>query len=450
MNPTFTIFGATGDLTYRKLMPALYNLTVLNCFTDTYKIIAVGRKNYSKKEYIEYLKPMIMEYSRLAFDEEDFKQFIAHIEYFQMDFTQPEQYRSLNEYYEIHKLRNHVYYLAVAPQFFQIIAEGLKYMPYSNESKIIIEKPFGKNIIDADELNQRLEKQFQKQNIYHIDHYLGKEMIQNIQTIRFRNTLFKNNWSHEAIQQIQISALEKEGIGSRGSYYDQSGALKDMVESHLLQILAILTMEEKRDIHEAALEVLQHLQLDSSDVVLGQYEGYLDEKNVQKNSKTETYAALKLTLDLPQWQGVNFYLQTGKKMSHHEIEAMIQFKATDGNYPNVLQIKIQPSEGVYLQFNIKKPGSKNEVEIAKMDFCQSCIEINRINTPQAYERLLLAAVKAESEYFASWEEIKTSAKLIEKIQKPVPVIYPQNTNHLEESDALLAKDGSVWIKVDHD
>lgn len=226
MNHTFTIFGSTGDLTYRKLLPALFNMSVLNELDESFKIVAIGRKAYTRKQYIETFKQGIKDFARLTYSENAFEAFIEHLDYVQMDLSKEEDYHQLNEYYEAHHCRNHVFYFAVAPKFFIPISQGLKHIAYAYESKVIIEKPFGETIEKGKELNEKLEKHFHDYNIFHIDHYLGKEMIQNIQTIRFKNALFKNAWNHEMIENVQISAFEKEGIGNRGAYYDESGALK--------------------------------------------------------------------------------------------------------------------------------------------------------------------------------------------------------------------------------
>lgn len=448
MNHTFTIFGSTGDLTYRKLLPALFNMSVLNELEASFKIVAIGRKPYSREQYIESFRQGIKDFARLTYSENAFDQFIQHVDYYQMDLTNENDYYALNEYYEKNKCRNHVFYFAVAPKFFIPISRGLKHIAYAYESKVIIEKPFGETIEKGKELNEMLEKYFHDYNIFHIDHYLGKEMIQNIQTIRFKNALFKNAWNHEMIDNIQISAFEKEGIGNRGSYYDENGALKDMVQNHLFQVLSILASEESDHQHLAQLEILKQIKpLKKEDLVLGQYEGYREEKDVDPQSQTETYAALACYIDNERWQGVPFYIRTGKHLSKREITVVIQFKAMNGVKGNVLLIRIQPTEGVYFQFNIKKPGSKDEIETVQMDFCQSCLEINRINTPEAYERLLKAAMMDEKDYFSTWEEIETSSLYIEKIQKPLPYLYEKNTLGPKEAEDLLKKNNHEWFIV---
>ena len=448
MNHTFTIFGSTGDLTYRKLLPALFNMSVLDELGDQFKIVAIGRKPYSREQYIETFRQGIKDFARLTYSENAFEKFIRHVDYYQMDLSNENDYLGLNDYYEKHGCRNHVFYFAVAPKFFLPISVGLKHIAYAYESKVIIEKPFGETIEKGKELNQKLEKHFHDYNIFHIDHYLGKEMVQNIQTIRFKNALFKHAWNHEMIENVQISAFEKGGIGNRGAYYDENGALKDMVQNHLFQVLSILAAEESEDQHKAQLEVLKHLKpLKENDLVLGQYEDYLQEKDVCENSKTETYAALTCMIDNERWQGVPFYIRTGKNLSKREITVVIQFKAMDGVKGNVLLIRIQPTEGVYFQFNIKKPGSKDEIETVQMDFCQSCLEINRINTPEAYERLLKAAMNDDRDYFSTWDEIETSSRFIENIQRSEPYIYKVGSVGPKEADQLLKRNGHAWYEI---
>ena len=324
-----------------------------------------------------------------------------------------------------------------------------------NNAKVIIEKPFGEDLEKAGELNDKLAEFFSQEEIYHIDHYLGKEMIQNILSLRFKNIIFKGVWNKDFIENVQITAAEAVGVGTRASYYDKSGAVKDMVQNHLLQVLSIVAMEEpkeegSRGIHDSQYNLLSSL-APITDVneslVMAQYEGYLDEENISKDSKTETYAALKLFIDNERWQGVPFFIRTGKKMGDRETQVVVQFKAIGDVPGNVLIIRIQPDEGVYFQFNAKKPGTEQELQQISLDFCQSCILENRINTPEAYERLLDACFKGDRALFSQWDQIVVSWTFVNDLlakyyKQGAPLYtYKQGSMGPKEADEFVD-----WIK----
>lgn len=440
-NSAITLFGGSGDLTYRKLLPAMYNLHTLNQLPSDFKIIAIGRRDYDTSQYIEIAKPWIEKHARKKFDASIFEAFSQRIQYFKMDISQMDAYQSLQAFYEKENIQQHIYYYAVAPAFFIPITEGLEKYCANNHAKVIIEKPFGEDLVSATKLNEILANFFGQEEIYHIDHYLGKEMIQNILSIRFQNAVFKEIWNHRFIESVQISAAESEGVGTRAGYYDKSGALKDMVQNHLLQVLSIVAMEEPkaRVFSNEQLAVLKQLQ-PATEVVLGQYEGYTLEENIQKDSKTETFAALKLFIDHPRWENVPFFIKTGKKLRERETQVIIRFKSIAGAPANILIIKIQPEEGVYFQFNAKKPGTLNELQTVSMDFCQNCVIENRMNTPEAYERLLFACMNDDRSLFSKWDQIVTSWNYMDRIiqnKATYPLhLYPQNSDGPEASLAL--------------
>jgi len=411
-NKAIVIFGGTGDLTYRKLMPALYNLESLGKLEDNFYIISVGRRTYTTETYSEIIKDWIENYARTGFNIEIFEKLRKRLSYFRMDIANELDYIRLGEYNESLGIKHHYYYFAVAPTFFSVITNSLKQHCHYEESGVIVEKPFGKDLEDAANLNSTLEKYFGKENVYHIDHYLGKEMIQNILTIRFKNAIFDGIWNRDFIDNVQITAHEKVTVGTRAGYYDKSGALKDMVQNHLFQVLSIVAMEEPHDdISQKQLDVLKQMipiTDVSKDLVTAQYRGYLQEENINPESGTETYAAMKIMIDNDRWRGVPFFIRTGKALKEQETNVVIVFKKKEHSDVNMLIIRIQPNEGIYLQFNIKKPGSENEVETVTMDFCQSCIVENRINTPEAYERLLYAAFQRDRSLFSKWEQIVVS------------------------------------------
>ncbi len=326
----------------------------------------------------------------------------------------------------------------------------------------MLEKPFGENLAAAKELNEKMEHFFHPDHIYRIDHYLGKEMVRNIQTIRFANPIFSGVWDAEHIECIQISALEEVGVETRGGYYDHSGAMKDMVQNHLFQILSIVAMEQPgelmlagEEMHREQIRVLSSLHTPENiedSLVLGQYRGYREEKAVAEDSVTETYAALKVFLDNDRWRGMPFYIRTGKKLGHREMQVLVVFKSAAPQVEsNILNIKIQPTEGVYLQFNIKKPGEEDEIAQAKMDFCQSCSFINQMNTPEAYERLLGACVRGERFWFSQWDQIEASWKYVDDIrkryhEKNLPVYeYEPGTYGPGAAEKMLEMSGDFWL-----
>lgn len=462
INTNITIFGGTGDLTFRKLLPALYMMFVTDNFPKHSRIVIIGRREYSDVDYHLKAREWINKFARLPFDDAKFNLFKARISYFQMDFTNPEAYQDLATYFGNDEITNHLFYLAVAPRFFEVIADNLSSIEGMGQAKVIIEKPFGETLTLAKQLNQKLEKTFTPQNIYRIDHYLGKEMVRNIQTLRFANPIFANSWNHEAIAAVQISALEDVGVESRGGYYDQAGALKDMVQNHLFQVLSIIGMEQPasfqvEDVHEAQLTLLKQLEpikeedLNNS-LVLGQYRGYLAEDKVKPDSKTETFVCMKLKINNERWQDVPFYIRTGKKTGVRETQIAISFKQLLPNAdPDVLLIKIQPDEGINLRFNIKQPGDSEAIIPVKMDFCQSCNIEFHTNTPEAYERLFIACLNGDQSMFSQWEQIEVSWDYINKINDLItsrqltPLPYEPNETGPQEANEMLECCGYKWL-----
>ncbi|WP_196602924.1 glucose-6-phosphate dehydrogenase [Pectinatus frisingensis] len=459
-NSAFTIFGGTGDLTFRKLLPAFYNMSVAGDHAIERKIIIIGRRDYTTEKYLDIARSWVEKFSRLPYDEAAFKKFSARITYYKMDFTDISSYKTLNNYYKKNHLAEHIFYFAIAPRFFSVIADGLTNVEHACHGKVILEKPFGEDLDSAKELNIKLAGFFTDNNIFRIDHYLGKEMIRNIQTLRFSNPIFSNLWNSRYIETVQISASEDMGIETRGGYYDASGALRDMVQNHLFQILSIVAMEwpeqfSSEAMHDAQIRVLRALRPVKDireTLVLGQYKGYHQEKLVKPNSTTETYAALRLFIDNERWWGTPFYIRTGKKLSSREIKIAIIFRPSflEKAAQNILIIKVQPSEGVYLQFNIKKPGDTDEIIQAKMDFCQSDY-VNRLNTPEAYERLIKACINDNKSWFSQWDQIELSWNFIDKLHElykweNLPVFrYEPGSNGPAQADELLSKFGHEWI-----
>ncbi len=425
---SFTIFGGTGDLSYRKLLPALFNLFVRGRLGKDDCILVIGRRNYNTNEYIEIVKDWIIQFARLEKNEDYLQQFFKYIKYLKMDFTNVQEYEKLLSVLKKKNFDKKIFYFAVAPRFFEQIGSGLASIYHKEDIRIVLEKPFGETLARAEHLSKNLENNFGAENIYRIDHYLGKEMVRSILSIRSTNPIFIESWNSECIQEVCISALEEEGIGSRGGYYDEAGAMKDMLQNHLMQILSIVAMELPNSItditsiqanQEALLSCLRPLnQLDiTKDLILAQYDGYLNEAHIAPESKTETYVKCRLFIDNKRWKNVPFVLTTGKKLSKRLMEVVILFKPI-GNAPaNSLVFDVQPREGVKLRFNIKKPGESDDIIPVDMDFCQSCNMNFNHNTPEAYERLIDAVFQGDRIWFSTWKQIAASWSYIEGLKK---------------------------------
>lgn len=457
----FTIFGGTGDLTFRKLIPAFYNMEVTGNEARCSRIVIIGRRDYTSEEYRKKAKEWVEKFARLGYKEEIYQKLAGRILYYRMDFTDAKSYGELDSYYRSMGEVDHIFYFAVAPRFFGTIVEGLKNVTGASLGKVVIEKPFGEDLEAAADLNVTMEAFFGPDHIYRIDHYLGKEMVRNIQTIRFANPIFSNVWDAGHIECIQISALEEVGVETRGGYYDHSGALKDMMQNHLFQILTIVAMEQPggsavEEMHREQMQVLKALRMpeaDSENVVLGQYDGYKEEPSVNPESSTETYAAVRLLVDNDRWRGMPFYVRTGKKLGKREMQVAVVFKSSaPGVESNILNIKIQPTEGVYLQFNIKRPGESDDIIQAKMDFCQNCSFINQMNTPEAYERLIGACIRGERSWFSQWDQVETSWRYVDELRSQYRrgrqkiYTYEPGSSGPKEAEAMLERSGHVWFE----
>lgn len=471
MKTAFVIFGATGDLTKRKLLPALYNLEAEERLPKGFDVIAVGRRDLDTSLFREKAAEHIRSHSRNKPKQEIWERLQRKITYLQMDFTNPSEYRKLGEAIRGNDLV--IFYFAVAPEFFETITNNLKKgLPedFKAEMRVMIEKPFGHDLTSAASLNRLLVNAFGEENIYRIDHYLGKEMTQNILFIRFANTIFEPLWNKDYIEQVQIISSERIGVEDRGNYYERSGALSDMLQSHLLQMLSLVAMDmpdslDTEAIRDKKVEVLSALKpLDAEDLrehlVLGQYSGageipaYREEKNVAGDSKTETFVALRLFLDSERWRGVPFYILTGKRLPEKKTEIIIQFKKFPSPYnyrsDNLLVFKIQPEEGVYLRFNAKRIGVGDEIVPVKMDFCQNC-EVG-INSPEAYERLLDDAIKGDAARFTRWDEIEHSWRFVDTLKAHKDKLplrsYSPFTWGPKEAREMIRRDNKFWFNTE--
>ncbi|MDI6452988.1 glucose-6-phosphate dehydrogenase [Peloplasma aerotolerans] len=437
-----TIFGSTGDLTSRKLLPALSKLFVEKQIPEETLIIALGRKEYDTDSYLKQMKHN----SASDLDSDILKKLVK---YLKLDITDLKQYKPLVDLIQEHKdsKTRELYYLAIGPELFPIVstninASSLVEMGNKNQS-IIFEKPFGHDLKSAKEINEMLWSCFDEKQIYRIDHYLGKEMIQNIMMVRFANRIFEDIWHNRTIKNVKIIAKETDGVLGRAGYYDTSGALKDMVQSHLLQMLSLIAMDVplsyfSEDVKNEKVQVLKHLSFDKDLMLCGQYDGYLEEDNIPNDSKTETFVFLKTFVNTPRFKGVPFYLMTGKKLDQKESVIIIEFEETNEQRKwdlplstNKLYIKIAPLDGVGLILNSKVPGLRDDVETVELEYCIACNAVG--NMSEAYEKLLLDIHNHHKTLFTRWDEIEYAWHFIEQVDKDKkdPIKY-KNFEALEE------------------
>jgi len=481
------IFGGTGDLTHRKLLPAIYNLKHSGKLPDNFAVVSIGRRDISNDEYREQAYKSIKSFSRFKIIDETLWEDIAkRIYYKKFEFHDSLGYKELNSFLDnldnsYNTRGNRLFYLAVAPEYFSLINDELyKQGMVKNEDswqRLIIEKPFGRDLNSARKLNKKITEVFGEANTYRIDHYLGKEMIQSLMVLRFANSIFEPLWNSKYIDNIQISSSETVGVENRGGYYENSGALKDMVQNHMLQLLTLTAMEapvnlSSSSIRDEKVKILRSLEDITPekiklDIVRGQYGesmidnkrilGYRQEDKVSLDSHTETFVALKLHVENYRWAGVPFYIRTGKRMKKKSTEIIIQFKSIpkflyskefDNLNSNLLVIGVQPREGIYLKFNTKRPGTDNFIIPVEMDFCQTCQFES--NTPEAYERLLFEVMNGDNTLFTSWDEVEYSWRFVDNIssqwgsEKLSLPNYESGSFGPKESDELLLRDNRHW------
>jgi len=429
-----TIFGSTGDLTSRKLLPAIAKLYHTNQIPEETLVICLGRKTYDTKTYLEEMNASAASPLNLNV----LKDIVV---YHQISITDENEYVLLVDLIKNQKDENtrELFYLAIGPELFPIVSKNINTSQLVTQGdlqqSIVFEKPFGHDLHSAKEINQMLWNYFDEKQIYRIDHYLGKEMIQNIMMVRFANRIFEEIWHNRSIKNVKIIVKETGGIFGRAGYYDTSGALKDMVQSHLLQMLSLISMEVPMsyfsdDVKDEKVKVLHHLSFDPQSLIFAQYDTYLDEKNIPKDSTTETFVFLKALVNTPRFKGVPFYLMTGKKLDVKESVIIIEFEETNEqrkwNLPlstNKLLIKIDPLDGVGLVLNSKVPGLRDNVEEVELEYCASCNAVG--NMSEAYEKLILDITNQHKSLFTRWDEIELSWHFIDQIKKHQgkPVIY---------------------------
>lgn len=452
---TFIIFGITGDLSKRKLIPAIYHL-LKNKKLKNFVLIGTGRSSVTINDILATAKSFLKNP-----DPAVWRFLEEQSQYYQLDFSNPDDFVKLQQQVvEIeakHALPgNRLFYLATLPNHFIPITENLAKSNLADkeqkESRIVYEKPFGHDLKSAKKINRAITKVFDEQQIYRIDHYLGKELVANIALLRFTNRVLEPLWNKNHLEHVQIILDEKLGIEGRGNFYNHYGALIDVVQNHMLQLLALTAMERPKKlsgefIREEKAKVLKKVRF--HDVLLGQYQGYTAEKGVDSSSKTETFAAVYVTVNNKRWQGVPFYLRTGKSLDKKETSIYLKFKHVPcllDNCPpnsNSLLIRIQPNEGFFLELYAKVPGVSHQITPVKMDFSHAAAFPQ---TPEAYEVLLEDVIKGERSLFIRNDEIEFSWKIIDTIKaRKVPLFYYEpGSKGPKELAEFAQKQGFGW------
>ena len=480
------VFGASGDLTKRKLIPALYSLEIQNLLPEKFFILGASRTKLSDDDFRNQMSEALDKY----YGDEDLSKktiFLKRLLYQSVFAKEANSYETFNE--RLQKIINEnnmqsnvIFYLSTPPSLYDVIPQNLAKVNLNDESngwkRVIIEKPFGYDLESAEQLNKKLKEDWNENQLYRIDHYLGKETVQNVLVTRFSNGIFEPLWNRNYIHHVEITSAEEIGVEKRGGYYDGSGALRDMVQNHLLQLVGLIAMEppssmDSDSIRNETVKVFQSLKKIiendvENNVIRGQYLaskvkgkkiiGYRDEDGVDSNSKTETYAALKFYIDNWRWGGIPFYIRTGKRLPTRVTEAVIHFKPTphylftqknECDSCNQLIIRIQPDEGILLKFGMKLPGAGFNVQNVNMDFHYSDLSNQRI--PTAYERLLLDAMNGDSTLFARGDAVMHAWKFLNPILEAwknnpnIPIFgYPAGTWGPESADNLIEEKNMTW------
>jgi glucose-6-phosphate 1-dehydrogenase len=488
---TLVIFGATGDLARRKLLPALYNLAHEGALPERFNLIGVSRRDMPDDDFRQFAREAIAEFSRRPPDPEVLDRLLARLRYLGFSFDDRDGYGKLKQVVDeldqeagAYPL-NRAYYLSTAPEYFPVITEALKEAGLNRHEKadvrVIIEKPFGTDLESARQLQEVVSSVFRERQVFRIDHYLGKETVQNVMAFRFANYMFEPVWNRNYIDHIQITAAEDIGIGSRAGYYDQAGALRDLVQNHMLQLLTLVCMEppttfDANKVRDEKVKVLQAITPPAPDdvarsTVRAQYTrgvvggeevpGYLEEEGVAPDSQTETYAALKLEVHNWRWAGVPIFLRTGKRLARKVTEIAVQLKpvphlafAADGSVgvqPNQLILTVQPNEGVALSLAAKIPGARMRIRPVNMEFLYGTSFMSQ--SPEAYERLILDAMRGDATLFTRNDEALGQWAIIDPILKtwhdegrPPLEHYEAGTQGPPGADRLMGE-GRHWRRL---
>lgn len=486
----YFIFGATGDLARRKLFPALYSLYREGKLGERFAVVGLARRPRTNEQFRDDVFSSIGEFCRYKPGENEvWSAFSDHFTYLSLDTGNVDAFKQLKEHTEQLEAAygipgNRLFYLALAPELFGSVSRNLRdggMLESSGWHRLVIEKPFGYDYPSAEKLNEEIRHVFREDEVFRIDHYLGKEMVQNIEVIRFANAFFEPLWNKNHIANVQITLSETVGVEDRGAYYNKSGALRDMVQNHMLQMLTMIAMEppgrlDPESIRDEKVKVLRSVRRYASEeevrdhIVRGQYssgslkgkalKGYREEDNVDPESVTETFFAAKLFVENFRWAGVPFYVRTGKRLPVKSTEIVVEFKNVPGNVlfarkqdlqPNLLVIRVNPMEGIYFRINAKAPGNDMKIQPVAMEFCQSC-QVG-INTPEAYERLIFDAARGESTRFTRWDEVAQAWTFVDPIAKAWSesesdlTFYSAGSWGPKEMTDILERDGFRWWPV---
>ncbi|WP_407564197.1 glucose-6-phosphate dehydrogenase [Streptomyces sp. 184] len=479
------IFGVTGDLSRKKLMPAVYDLANRGLLPPGFSLVGFARRDWADEDFAQVVHDSVKEHARTPFREEVWQQLSEGFRFVQGDFDDDEAFERLRSTVDdLDKARgtggNFAFYLSVPPKFFPLVVQQLKAHRLADPAgdswrRAVIEKPFGHDLKSAEELNRIVHEVFEPDQVFRIDHYLGKETVQNILALRFANTMFEPLWNRSYVDHVQITMAEDIGIGGRAGYYDGIGAARDVIQNHLLQLLALTAMEEPTAFDAQALvaekiKVLESVHLPADlgrHTVRGQYtagwqggekvRGYLEEEGIDPHSGTDTYAAVKLEIDNRRWAGVPFYLRAGKRLGRRVTEIAVVFQraphlpfdTTDTMElgQNALVIRVQPDEGITVRFGSKVPGTSMEVRDVTMDFAYG--ESFTESSPEAYERLLLDVLLGDANLFPRHQEVELSWRILDPIEEHWarhgrPESYTAGTWGPKAADEMLARDGRSW------
>ena len=473
---SIVIFGASGDLTERKLVPSLFNLYCKQRMSGQFRLVGYGSTDFSDESFRSHLKEGMQEFSQAKYSEKDWDDFASHVVYIQGKYAR-ENFERLHSFlveWE-REAGNRIYYMATPPGAFPKIIDLLGDTGQLDEShgwrRVVIEKPFGTDLASAQQLNEQIHRTLTERQIYRIDHYLGKETVQNILVTRFANTIFEPLWNRNYIDHIEITVAETVGVEHRAKFYDEVGVLRDMFQNHLLQLLSLVAMEPPVSFDASALrnekvKVLSAITpMSAGEVaqatVRGQYKGYRAEEGTKKDSLTATFGAVRLYVDNWRWQGVPFYLRSGKNLEEKLSQVVIEFKKppqmlfpSDGEMkPNVLVLYLQPDEGIHWRFEAKAPDTIAELRSVDMEFHYE-ESFGKTALPDAYERLLLDTMTGEASLFTRADEVETAWGIIDPILqaweagKSPLAFYEPGSWGPREADELLARDGRSWSMWD--